>query len=76
MTTATDERSAIADLGGELGWNRRVSNESADVYTKGTVRIRVVWAGDARLSGSTLFHDEMYESYTRDPATVRAWLKR
>ena len=76
MTTATDERSTIADLGDELGWKRRVSNERADVFTKGTVRIRVVWAGDDFLSGSTLFHDEMYESYTRDPATVRAWLRR
>jgi hypothetical protein len=23
-----------------------------------------------------LFHDEMYESYTREPATLRAWFKR
>ena len=76
MTTATDERSALADLGGELGWTRRVSNARADVYTKGTVRIRVIWAGDEQMSGSSLFHDEMYESYTRDPNTVRAWLRR
>ena len=76
MTTATDERSSLADLGGELGWTRRVSNERADVYTKGTVRIRVIWAGDEQMSGSSLFHDEMYESYTRDPNTVRAWLRR
>lgn len=76
MTTATDERSAIAELGGELGWQRRVSNGRADVYTKGTVRIRVVWAGDQKISGSSLFHDEMYESYTREPSTVRAWLRR
>lgn len=72
----TTERQVLAELGDERGWNRRVSPDRADVYLKGTVRIRVVWAGDAHVSGATLFHDEMYESYTRDPHTIRAWLKR
>ena len=76
MTTATGERQTLARLGGDQGWNRRVSDERADIYMKGTVRIRVVWAGDESISGATLFHDDMYESYTRDPGTVRAWLKR
>lgn len=76
MTTATDERTPLADLSGELGWKRRVSGERVDVFTKGTVRIRVVWQGEETISGSSLFHDDMYESYTRDLATVRAWLRR
>ena len=76
MTTATDERTPLAETGDELGWKRRISNGRADVYTKGTVRIRVVWQGDEAISGASLFHDEMYESYTRDLSTVRAWLKR
>ncbi|MBU3705328.1 MAG: hypothetical protein FGM50_01425 [Mycobacterium sp.] len=72
----TSERQALAALGEERGWSRRVSDERADIYMKGTVRIRVVWAGDQAISGASLFHDEWYESYTREPSTVSAWLKR
>lgn len=72
----TGERLALAQLGEERGWQRRISDGRADAYTKGTVRIRVVWQGDDTISGSTLFHADMYESYTRDVATVRAWFKR
>ena len=72
----TGERQVLAQLGEERGWNRRISDERADIYMKGTVRIRVVWAGDQDLSGASLFHDQWYESYTRDPSTVSAWLKR
>ena len=76
MTTTTDERTPLAELAEQQGWSRRVSDERADIFLKGTVRIRVVWQGDEAISGASLFHDEMYESYTRDVATVRAWLKR
>lgn len=72
----TGQRQALAQLGEERGWNRRISDGRADIYMKGTVRIRVVWAGDQDLSGASLFHDQWYESYTRDPSTVSAWLKR
>ncbi len=72
----TGERQALAQLGEEHGWKRRVSDGHADSYTKGTVRIRVVWAGDDAVSGSTLFHNDMYESYTREVSTIRAWFKR
>lgn len=75
MTTATDERKSVAELAEEQGWQRRVSLERHDVYLRGTVRIRAMWAGD-KLNGATLFHDEMYESYTREPSTLRAWFKR
>lgn len=76
MTTTTDERTPLAEVAEEQGWRRRVSDDRADIYLKGTVRIRVVWQGDHAISGASLFHDEMYESYTRDLSTVRAWLKR
>jgi hypothetical protein len=72
----TGERQVLAQLGNERGWNRRISDERADIYMKGTVRIRVVWAGDQDISGASLFHDQWYESYTRDPSTVSAWLRR
>jgi len=76
MTTATDERTTVAGLAEEQGWQRRVSLERHDVYLRGTVRIRAMWQGDDKLNGATLFHDEMYESYTREPNTLRAWFKR
>ena len=72
----TGERQVLAQLGEERGWDRRISDGRADIYMKGTVRIRVVWAGDQDISGASLFHDQWYESYTRDPSTVSAWLKR
>ena len=72
----TGERQVLAQLGEERGWNRRISDERADIYMKGTVRIRVVWAGDQNVSGASLFHDQWYESYTRDPSTMSAWLRR
>lgn len=72
----TDERQVVVSAAQDGGWGHRVSDGHADVFDKGTVRIRVVWAGDSKVSGASLFHDEMYESYSRDAATVKAWLKR
>jgi hypothetical protein len=72
----TGERQVLAQLGEERGWNRRISDGRADIFMKGTVRIRVVWAGDQDISGASLFHDQWYESYTRDPSTISAWLRR
>jgi hypothetical protein len=76
MTTVTDERKSVAEVAEEQGWQRRVSLERHDIYLRGTVRIRVMWERDDKLNGATLFHDEMYESYTREPNTLRAWFKR
>ena len=76
MPTATDERNIVAELAEEQGWQRRVSLERHDVFLRGTVRIRAMWQGDDKLNGATLFHDEMYESYTREANTLRAWFKR
>lgn len=75
MTTDTGERQTVARLAEEQDWQRRDSGENADVFNRGTVRIRANWAGDT-LSGASLFHDEMYESYTREVNTLRAWFKR
>jgi hypothetical protein len=76
MTTATDERKTVAELAAERDWQQRDGGEGRQQsFYRGTVRIRVVWAGD-KLSGASLFHDEMYESYTRELATLRAWFKR
>jgi hypothetical protein len=76
MSTATHERQSIAELANERDWQRQEGDEGrADTYFRGTVRIRAVWAGE-ELSGASLFHDEIYESYTREPATLRAWFKR
>ena len=76
MSTGTDERTIVADLGVEQGWQRRVSLDRHDIFLRGTVRIRAMWQGGDKLNGATLFHDEMYESYTRDVSTLRAWFKR
>ena len=77
MTTGTDERQTVARLAEEQAWRRRVSEDGrADVFNRRTVRIRAIWQGEHKLSGASLFHDEMYESYTRDVNTLRAWFKR
>ena len=72
---ATDERQALLKAGQDEGWGHRTSDERGDVFEKATVSVRAVWAGET-LSGATRLHDGMYESYTRAPATVRAWFKR
>ena len=76
MTTATDERAALAESNGEQGWQRRATDDRVDVYTRGAVRIRLIWHGNSKLSGASIFVNEWYDNYTRDLATVRAWFKR
>lgn len=76
MTTATDERKTVAELAAERDWQRREGADGrSESFNRGTVRIRVVWTGD-KLAGAVLFHDEIYESYTRELSTLRAWFKR
>lgn len=76
MTTTTDERATLAQSGEEQGWTRRAIDDRVDVYSRGTIRIRVIWQGKAKLSGASIFVDQWYDNYTRDLSTVRAWLKR
>ncbi len=72
---ATDERLTLSELGGERGWQRK-ETARADVYNRGKIRVRVIWQGDAAISGASYFEDEMYEAYTRDLDKVRSWLNR
>ena len=74
MTTVTDERAALARSNEEQGWTRRAIDDR--VYLRGAVRIRLIWQGNSKLSGASIFVNEWYDNYTRDLATVRAWFKR
>jgi hypothetical protein len=76
VTTATDERAALAQSSEEQGWRRRAIDDRVDVYSRGAIRIRLIWQGSSKLSGASIFVDEWYDNYTRDLGTVRAWLKR
>jgi hypothetical protein len=73
--TATDERRTLSELAEQTGW-QRTDLDRADRYIKGPVRVRVVWQGDAAISGATLYQDDIMTSYTRDLPTVSGWLKR
>jgi hypothetical protein len=76
MTTAIDERAALAHSNEEQGWTRRAIDDRVDVYLRGAVRIRLIWQGNSKLTGASIFVNEWYDNYTRDLATVRAWFKR
>ncbi|ABM13803.1 MULTISPECIES: hypothetical protein [Mycolicibacterium] len=71
----TDERQAVSALAEQTGWHHRV-DERSDYFDKGVVRIHVVWQGDAAISGGTLYHDDLMQTYSNDLSTVRGWLKR
>jgi len=71
----TDERLTLSQLGEQQGWNHRESDRT-DVYTRGAVRVRVIWQGDSKISGASYFVDELYETYTRELNKVQTWLKR
>ncbi len=71
----TDERRAVSALAEQAGWHHRVADRS-DYFTKGIVRIHVVWQGDAAISGGTLYHDDLMQTYTKELPTVQGWLKR
>lgn len=76
MTTATDERTALAESSEQQGWQRRALDDRVDVYTRGLIRIRLIWQGGDKISGASIFVNEWYDNYTRDLDAVRAWLKR
>ena len=73
--TATDERQTLTQLGTDHGWAQRTADR-ADVYTRGNIRIRVIWTGDSTVTGASYFDDQIYEAYTRELDKVRTWLKR
>ena len=49
--------------------------ERVDVYLRGMSRVRVIWQGDDVISGGSRFTDDSLEQYTRDPNTIKNWLK-
>jgi hypothetical protein len=71
----TDERQAFSALAEETGWTRRVADRN-DYFDKGIVRVHVVWTGDTAISGGTLYHDDIMQSFSRELPTVQGWLKR
>ena len=73
--TATDERTALAELTEAAGWHRR-EVDRVDVYLRGPARVRVIWPGDDAISGGSRFQDDVMEAYSRDLATVKGWLSR
>lgn len=75
MTTATDERAALAELAEQLGWQRS-EYERADVYVRGMHRVHAVWRDPGVLNGGSHYEDSVLMSYTRESAKVRGWLTR
>ncbi|MBU9765198.1 hypothetical protein FR943_15265 [Mycobacterium sp. TNTM28] len=73
--TTTDERHELGQVAESVGWLHR-DVDRVDVYQRGTQRIRVVWQGADKISGATLYHDDIMTTYTRDLATLTGWLKR
>jgi hypothetical protein len=72
--TAIDERTALAQATESAGWHRRAV-ERVDVYLRGIARVRVIWQGDDVISGGSRFQDDVMEQYSRDPNTIKGWLK-
>lgn len=72
---ATDERAELARLTEAAGWRRR-EVDRVDVYLRGAVRVRVIWAGNNVISGGSRFQDDVMEAYSRDFDTVKTWLSR
>lgn len=75
--TDTDQtaRAALAEVTAAAGWKRHV-DERVDVYMRGATRVRVIWRGEDVISGGSRFHDDLMETYSNDPATVKGWLTR
>ena len=71
----TDERQAVTAVAEAAGWNHRVA-ERSDYFDKGVVRIHIVWRGDSAISGGSLYHDDLLQTYSNDLGTVTGWLKR
>jgi hypothetical protein len=73
--TTTDERQTVAELADLGGWVRR-DVDRTDYYTKGILRVQVIWQGAEAISGGSIYHDDLLTSYSRDLDTVKSWLRR
>lgn len=72
MADAT-ERQALAQITEDHGWSRRITDR-VDIYLRGASRVRVIWQGEAAISGGSRYQDDVMEQYSRDLATVKGWL--
>ena len=73
--TTSDERGSLSEFAVQTGWHRRDADRT-DYYTRAPVRVHVIWQGNSAISGGALYHDDIMMAYTRDLATVQAWLRR
>lgn len=73
--TAVDERKDLNELAEQSGWQLK-DLDRVGVFGRGTARIRVIWRGSSNISGASLYHDDVFTSYTRDLPTVSGWLRR
>ncbi len=71
----TDERQIVSAVAEETGWNHRIADRS-DYFDKGVVRVHIVWRGDTVITGGSLYHNDILQTYSRDLPTVQGWLKR
>lgn len=75
MTTATDERAALAESAEQLGW-RRNAYDRTDVYLRGNHRVHVMWRGTAAVNGGAHYEDGVLMTHTRELAKIRTWLAK
>lgn len=73
--SATDERQTLADSAVAGGWHRRDLDRS-DYFSKGGARVHVLWQGTAKVSGGSLYHDDILTAYSRELSTIQGWLRR
>ena len=73
--TTTDARTEVGRLAESGGWLHR-DLDRVDVYQRSGNRIRAVWTVPDKLSGATLYQDDIMTTYTREVSTLNGWLKR
>lgn len=73
--SAVDERQALSERAEQSGWQRRVVDH-VDVYTRGATRIRVIWSGEQKIAGGSLYQDDIMTTYTRDVKAIGVWFTR
>lgn len=75
MTTATDERTSLAESAQQLGW-RRNEYDRTDVYLRGNYRVHVMWRGTDTVNGGAHYEDGVLMTYSRELGKIRSWLAK
>lgn len=75
MTTATDARTALAEVAEQLGWQRK-KYDRVDVYIRGLYQVHAMWRDSRVLNGGSHHEDSVLLSYTRDLAKLQGWLAK